>query len=50
VSFGPPAEIVVVFLNEIELTPPPETVPVPSPAIDQSDALGEFATETDGPS
>jgi len=50
VSFGPPAEIDVVFLKEIELIPPPLTVPVPSPAIVQFEAVGEFARAIDGPS
>jgi len=50
VSFVPPAEIEVVFLNEIELMPPPVTVPVPSPLTVQSEATGELETASDGPS
>jgi hypothetical protein len=50
VSLGPPAEIDVTFLKVIAPIPPPATVPVPSPAIVQSDATGELATVIDGPS
>src|SRR5262249_921831 len=50
VSFEPPAEVAVTFLNAIELIPPPVTVPVPSPVTVQSEATGEFATDSDGPS
>jgi hypothetical protein len=37
-------------LKETELMPPPLTVPVPSPLIVQSEATGELARATEGPS
>src|SRR5690348_2382341 len=50
VSSGPPAAIEVVFLKLIELIPPPETVPVPSPLTVHVEATGEFARASEGPS